>query len=152
MRKLQRFKQLSGSDRSLLLEAYCCLGIARLLVLTIPIKRLSPHWGTHMAESTNTLSEPTATLAKRIGWAIQTSARYTPWKSNCLAQAAAAKQMLRRRGASSTLYLGVAKAETGELIAHAWVRCGELFLTGGQGHLRYTVVSTFAESCDPHSP
>ena len=30
------------------------------------------------------------------------------------------------------------------LEAHAWLKCGELFITGESGHERYAVVSTFS--------
>ena len=73
---------------------------------------------------------------------------YTPWESACLAQAFAAKAMLRCRGITSTLYLGLAKNEQGGqsgLLAHAWLRSGSLILTGEPGKDQYTVVATFAE-------
>ena len=36
------------------------------------------------------------------------------------------------KGIASTIYLGVFK-ENGKLKAHAWLRCGQLYLTGGNG-------------------
>jgi hypothetical protein len=53
--------------------------------------------------------------------------------------------MLRRRGAASTLYLGLAKDRETQLQAHAWLRCGERILTGQRGMAGFTVISTFAE-------
>ena len=83
--------------------------------------------------------------AYRIGWAVRTMSRRTPWNSNCLAQAIAAKRMLRRRGTACTLYLGLAKDAHDELAAHAWLRCGNRVLTGGRlSQRQYTVVSTFS--------
>ena len=54
--------------------------------------------------------------------------------------------LLRRRRIPSTLYLGVAKSAEPpqDLTAHAWVRCGEHPITGGDGQRRFTVLSTFA--------
>ncbi|NCJ08052.1 lasso peptide biosynthesis B2 protein [Synechococcales cyanobacterium C] len=127
------------------LEAWLWLGLARSLILTVPFKHIAPHLGTHRAESSLSLSPEEAIVAREVSQAIWRAARNTPWKSNCLAQAIAAKRMLQRRGVSSTLYLGVNKDAAGELAAHAWVRCGEFWLTGGRGELHYTVVSTFTE-------
>lgn len=144
-RKLQTLQRISWQKRSLWIEAWLWLGLARFLVLTVPFKHIAPHLGVHRTESSATLSPETAIVARRVSWAIRSAARLTPWKSNCLAQAITAKRMLQRRGIGSTLYLGVNKNEQGGLAAHAWVRCGQFWLTGGQGHQHYTVVSTFAD-------
>lgn len=61
-----------------------------------------------------------------IGWAVRAVAVRTPWTSTCLAQALAGVQMLRRRGITSTLTLGVALApdKTERMEAHAWLQHG----------------------------
>ena len=41
----------------------------------------------------------------------------------------------------STLYLGVGKDE-GKMIAHAWLRCGQMYVTGGNGS-SYAMVAKF---------
>jgi hypothetical protein len=56
--------------------------------------------------------------------------------------------MLRRRGVPSTLYLGVMKDDTAGLSAHAWVRSGDVVLTGATGRERFTVISTFTEAVE----
>jgi hypothetical protein len=56
----------------------------------------------------------------------------------------AAKILLRRSGIASTLYLGAAFKARSTLEAHAWLRCGPLYVTGGAGHLRYGTVASFA--------
>ena len=56
-----------------------------------------------------------------------------------------AKIMLRRRGIKSTIYLGVAKNERGEMIAHAWIKAAGLTLTGSAGADQFTVVSVFGD-------
>ena len=57
----------------------------------------------------------------------------------------AAMKMLEKRGIESTLYLGMAKDETGALIAHAWLRSGPFYITGSEGMERFTVVGKFAK-------
>ena len=98
-----------------------------------------------MAESGQNLDATAMARAQIIGWAVRAMARRTPWESACLVRAVAAKRMLRRRGIPSTLYLGLARDESRELEAHAWLRCGSHLLAGQPGHERYAVVSTFAE-------
>jgi hypothetical protein len=85
---------------------------------------------------------------RRIGRAVVTMSRHTPWESQCLVQAIAAKMMLRRRGVPSTLYLGVTKDDATGLSAHAWVRSGDVVLTGAAGRERFTVIATFAETVE----
>ena len=40
--------------------------------------------------------------------------------------------MLERRNIESTLYLGTAKDDQGQFIAHAWLRSGPFYLTGAE--------------------
>lgn len=147
-RHLTTVWHLAWTDRWLLLEAALWLGVARLAILTVPFRGLAKHLGEQMAESPHTDQTAFHTCLSRISWAVYTMSHYTPWESACLAQALAAKAMLRCRGITSTLYLGLAKNEQAEqagLLAHAWLRSGSMILTGGQGKDRYTVVATFAE-------
>jgi len=80
-----------------------------------------------------------------VSRAILTMSRHLPWESKCLVQAISGKMMLRRRQIPSTLYLGVAKKEDGDLNAHAWIRCGDRILTGARGHRQFTVVASFGD-------
>ena len=71
--------------------------------------------------------------------------RHTFWESQCLVKAIAAMKMLERRQIESTLYLGTAKDENGNLIAHAWLRSGPFYITGVEAMEKFTVVSKFAK-------
>jgi hypothetical protein len=71
--------------------------------------------------------------------------RYTIWESQCLVKAIAAMKMLEKRQIESTLYLGTAREESGELIAHAWLRSGPYYITGYEEMARFTVVGKFAK-------
>lgn len=146
----KKLAELSWRDRALLAEAGLCLAGARLAVVALPFKTLAPRLGTQGAESTRAQNaEPTDSARLRsIGWAIAAVASRTPWRSMCLEQAVAAKAMLRRRRIPSTLYLGLARPQVGDerpLIAHAWVRCGDLNVTGGNRVDHYAVITSFAD-------
>jgi Transglutaminase-like superfamily len=52
--------------------------------------------------------------------------------------------MLRRRGLSATVQLGLAKDGHGVLKAHAWSRCGELPVTGVDAAQGFTAVAVFS--------
>ncbi len=139
-----RFLRLSWRRRLLLVEAAAWLAIARLAILLLPFRWLTPHFGRTMAESP--ASDPRAAdVGRWVAWAVGIASRTTPWHNKCLGEAIAGKAMLRRRGVASTLYLGLAKADSGDLEAHAWLRCGSRILTGGGLSEGYTVVAKFAE-------
>ena len=69
----------------------------------------------------------------RLSWAIRVAAARVPWRSDCLPQAMAADRWLRRYGIQPKFFVGVAKEASGSLKGHAWLRCGEMTVTGGNG-------------------
>ena len=129
----------------LLIEAFVLLGIARLIILILPFRWLEPYLGKRMVESTLDELSKDPQQIRQIAWAVNKISNFTPWQSKCLVQAIAAKRMLQSRQIVSTLYLGVTKNNSQQLEAHAWLRSGSIYLTGGQGHKHFTVVAMFAE-------
>jgi hypothetical protein len=145
MNRLAKFARLPGPDRLLFLEAALWLGIARLAILLIPFRQIAPFLGKHMTESPQSIVPAHRGLAERVCWAIKTASRHVPWESKCLAQVIAVKGMFRLRGIPSTIYLGLAKEEEEKLIAHAWLRTGDVTVVGTPPIDQFKVVSTFAE-------
>jgi hypothetical protein len=141
---IRKFVRFPWRDRWLVLEAGAWLALTRLAILLVPFRRIARTLGKVMAESSH--DDPRDDdLVRRVGWAVRIASRYTPWQTRCLAEGMAAKGMLRLRGLASTLYLGLAKNEEGELEAHAWLRCGSQVVTGEHEAERYAVVARFAE-------
>lgn len=124
------------------LESFIWLGLARGSVLLFPFRSLTPYLGGLNQETSEVSLQSELAVVDQIAWAIATSSRYTPWRSNCLARAIAAKIMLRRRRITSTLYLGL-KRNADQLEAHAWLRSGEKIVTGGENQHQFKVVSFF---------
>ena len=145
MNRLVKFARLPGPDRLLFLEATFWLGIAQLAIRLVPFRRIAPFLGKHMAESPQTIAPAHRGLAERISWVIKTASRHMPWEHKCLAQAIAAKVMFRLRSIPSTIYLGLAKEGDERLSAHAWLRSGDMIVTGTAGLQGFTVISTFGE-------
>jgi hypothetical protein len=77
---------------------------------------------------------------ERLSWAITVAGQLVPWRSDCLVRVLAADRWLRRNHLAPDFYLGVAKDERGVLVAHAWLRCGDLTVTGGTSHQFYTLI------------
>lgn len=141
---LQRMRTAYQYHR-ILLEALFWLGIARLIILSLPFRWVAPYLGQRMTESSLDDLPDNPHQLKQVAWAVNTMSRHTPWQSNCLVRAMAAKRMLQSRKIVSTLYLGVTRSNPKVLEAHAWLRSGSIYLTGGQGHKHFTVVAMFAE-------
>ncbi len=146
MKAIRKYLALEPVDRLLILEACLYLGLARAALLSIPFKRIARRLGRQLspAELASTPETPSP-AARRIGLAVERTARHTPWNSTCLTQTIAGKFMLRRRGISSRLYLGTRKDATGRLLAHSWLLAGNEILIGGGGHEDFTTLSAFDE-------
>lgn len=145
MRKIRIFISMKWKVKWLLFEAYFYLGWARLLKM-IPFSKIAPSLGTQMAETTFIMNTSDKKTLSNISQVLHIMSRYTLWESECLVKAIAGMKMLEKRKIESTLYLGTAKDENGELIAHAWLRSGPFYITGSEGMERFTIVNKFAKS------
>ena len=132
-----------GGEQWLFVQAYLLLGVARLRINTVKFERLVRSLGVSGLETPADESPERLQEARRVAWAVRTASRYTPWQSNCFPQAIAARTLLRRKGIPSTLYLGAAFKARTELEAHAWLRCGPVYVTGGAGQLHFGTVGIF---------
>lgn len=141
---MRGFLALSIKMKLLFIETFFLLGWARVLK-SIPFSKVAPSLGEKEAETTFMLDELNGESLKEISKTIYIVSQYTFWESKCLVQAMAAMKMLEKRGIESTLYLGMAKDETGALIAHAWLRSGPFYITGSEGMEKFTVVGKFAK-------
>lgn len=104
-------------------------------------------WSKTLGESGAESPEDTAcdTRVHQIGRAVDWACSHTPWESKCMVRALTAKKMLNRRGYPCTLYMGVSTDENGKMIAHAWLRLGRTYVTGGTG-FGYAVTGKFGET------
>lgn len=142
--KIKTWLKIGHKKRVLAIKAFGLCGIARAAILLIPFKKVKPYLGAHNQESPQQVDSEVYTQAREIKWAVETISRYTPWESKCLVQAIVAQHLLKKKHIPTTLYLGVSKDQQGELKAHAWLRCGEMIVTGGRMKAGYTQVSKFA--------
>lgn len=145
IRKIKLFLSFSWPLKKLLIESYCHLAWARYLK-SIPFSKVVPSLGAVMQETSLETNPDNKKTLGEISRAIHLASKYTFFESQCLVKAIAAMRMLERRKIESTLYLGTARDENGELIAHAWIRSGPFYLTGSEGMERFTVVSKFAKN------
>lgn len=142
MKKITVLWRLTWQQRGLAIEAFCLLGLTRAASFWLPFRYLVPYLGAVQHESPMIANASEADLIEQIGWIVRALSPYTPWLSNCMAQAMTAKFMLRRRGIPSTLYIGVSKTDE-RLAGHAWLRAGASIITGGGTLGRYKPVMHF---------
>ncbi len=145
MNKLQKLFQLSWHEKLLLFEALLYLIIARTALL-IPFNHLAPFLGKQFpANQIQMMTGLPAAVAQKIGWSVEVMSTRTPWESACLAQAIAAKLMLKRRGIKSLMYLGMKKEERGNFMAHAWLQSGNEIILGGANSETFSILSAIGD-------
>jgi hypothetical protein len=139
----ERFRRLTWIERGLLAEAIFAIIGARLALTCLRFRRIAGHLGTVGVESALIISPLQDDIAREISWAIQALARRLPWLRQCLAQSLAAHWMTQRRKIPGTLYLGVARDSERSFAAHAWLRCGAIWVTGGSNRESFQVLTRF---------
>jgi hypothetical protein len=135
---------MSCQDRTLLLEAGVLLSLAELAAHTLPFRRIIRLARLLQTEAVLSPEPEDTALVRRVRWAVRAATRHLPWRCQCLAQALTAHTMLARRGAASTLYIGVQLEAQRGLSSHAWLRCGSIYVTGAPEHQRFHIIATFA--------
>jgi hypothetical protein len=144
IRKTKKFLGLSLRDQGLLIEVFILEGIVRFTILFLPFYKLAKLSGKYKGESPKLLNDVEKISMNKIAWAVIIVSRYTPWESKCFVKALTAQIMLKKRKISATLYLGVAKDEKNNPIAHAWLRSGADIIMGESGYKGFTQVAKFA--------
>lgn len=143
IRKLFRWLKYN-KRKKMYLEALFYAAIYRFLILIFSSTFLEKRMGVRGEESEREIAKEAVNKGREIGYVVNWVCKRTPWESKCLVRALTAQRMLRKRRISSTLYLGCGKMD-GKLVAHAWIRSGSQFLTGGNGD-EYTMVAKFCRA------
>lgn len=139
MKRVCRFLRLPSSDRRLLFSTALLVWAVRLGLWLLPfrtLRRLLAKPAQKMAQA----READPTEIKRVVWAVETVSRYVP-AATCLTRALVTHVLLTQRGCVALLRIGVAKTETGQLDAHAWIeRQGKVIIGGMNDLSRYTLL------------
>jgi hypothetical protein len=115
----------------------------QLKIKLLPMRFWVKRCGLAQCETLQARVTDEATL-KELHKAVKTAAHYLPWENNCLPQALTMQQLLKRKGLAHTLYFGCLK-EDSELLAHTWVRCGDLIVIGNRPAQNYQSVACYAK-------
>lgn len=138
------FRFLKFNEHKLLtIQAYFYSAIYKYEVFHIESQKLHAKWGKEGEDSTRTLSIEQYRYARKVSYCVNQVCNKTAWESKCLVRALTARKLLSNKKIPSTLYLGCGKNEDGTMNAHAWLRSGECFVTGGNGE-GHAIVSRFS--------
>lgn len=131
----------SNKNRWLSIKALFLSAFFRICILCVPMKRLKKYMGTPNKESA--LEESTEIYRKvyKVAHSVNRVCDQTPWESKCLVRALTAQYLLKKQKIPTTLYLGVGKDDE-KMTAHAWIRTGTYYVTGGNGE-GYAMVAKF---------
>jgi len=134
--------RLPARDRRRVLEAVAQLARASIELRVRPSSRAVALLGTlRRGEADEGVGAEQAREAERVGRDVARVAARLFWRPTCLRQALAVRRMLRRRGISSELHLGVTSASVGE--AHAWVTVDGHPVVGRPGLERFVPLAAF---------
>lgn len=142
MELIHKFFHLPNNEKLLFVKAVAISLLVKIMVYLFPLRWYSKYLESDGYKRENLLGNEET--IKRVTRAVHRCSRYAPWPTRCLVDAITAKILLRQKGIGSTLFLGVNKDKSDKMIAHAWLMCGEKFITGKKGHQKFVVVSSFA--------
>jgi len=137
-----KLRRLDWNERLTLIEAMGVLFIASAVIAFLPFRTVGK-----LAAVRTRPPEPAQDerllIVRRIRWAILACARRVPWRALCFEQGLTAHWMLRRRGIASVLFFGAAPHDAKGLLAHVWVRDGNVDVIGGEAAAEFAVLATF---------
>lgn len=142
---IRKLVRTPARDIALVVEAALLFAAARVLIRLVSFRRILWLLGEPGGPSPAVVAEVENQEARRISWAIARGRGV--WgrsPGTCWPQAIAAQIMLRRRRTPGVVHLGLSRPGGDRLQAHAWVRRGDVILTGEAGHQYFHVVSAFA--------
>ncbi|MCY4634686.1 MAG: lasso peptide biosynthesis B2 protein [Acidobacteria bacterium] len=123
--------RLPPQQRAMALEAAMRLTLARLIVYYVPMR----YWRRRLeaVASDGSSDAGRQPLGRAVGRMVRRVARRLPFEALCLPQAMAAQWMLRRRGVSARLWIGVRRPAPGRPLAyHAWLTVDGESVIGGR--------------------
>lgn len=132
-RRLSALLSSAWPRRGLVAEACLSLLAAEARLRLLPLKDQGMRDLARAAvpsEAPATGSEGERRAALDVAWAVTRVVAYFPNSARCLAQALAARAMLRRRGIASLMHIGVARPDSESFEAHAWLEAAGVEVTG----------------------
>lgn len=130
MGNIHKFFAVSTEEKLLFFRAIFWLITAKIFLKYIVLRKNKNE------KYEQSLSSEQVQIIREVIIAVKRASYRMLWKNKCLAEAIAAKYMLKSWHIPTTLYLGLRKHESDQsgLIAHAWLKHGEFVIIGGDGN------------------
>lgn len=133
---LVRIYRMTRERRRSLLWAWIVLTIASAAVALLPF-RTAIRFGT-------TSIGPRGRSPQDWICAIESAARYMPWRTMCIEKGLAVQRLLRSSGVDARLHYGARHApKTGKLEAHVWVTVAGEVIFGGEEAAAYAELARY---------
>lgn len=124
MRQLAKFFRLRNEDKLLAISCALCVAQYAIALSVIPYSRVDRLWPARVRNTARGRD------IRRIARFVTKAAKLIP-HATCLPQALAGRAMLARHGHAATIRIGVAPAEGGRFVAHAWLLSDGVTVLGG---------------------
>ena len=120
MGRLLKFWSLTRCEKKFFCEASVLLFASNASVKVIPFRHIDRFLRTRWNDGIQADIDHEQEI-RLVKHSISRAANVLPWKNPCLSRSIAQFIMLRRRGISAVLILGVRFSDHSSLDAHAWV-------------------------------
>lgn len=141
---IKKFSKINFKDKLLIIRITTLSLFYRILILIVPFKKLSKRLGETKVISHYIPKRWEVLYIRRMYYYIYKVCSKTPWESKCLVQALIGRKLMHRKNIETTLFLGVCKDKNNNMIAHAWLKCGNNYVTGDIKD-EFGIVATFTK-------
>ncbi len=131
----------NNGEKMVTIKAYIYSFYYRYMIMHKPMTKIYLKLGQKDLESPVEETDENLRIAKLYAFHVNRITEHMPWKEKCFVRTLTLKKLLSQKSISCTIYLGIKKSDN-NLEAHAWLRCGLLYLSGGTGH-DYTTVGRY---------
>lgn len=129
---LLKFLQLARTEKALILKSFFFVLAIRIVLWLVPARLLQRLFTWNFVENAEGTAGDWSEIL-RIVRSVKSVSRFVP-RATCLTQALAASLLIRRSGQKSELKIGVAKDDSSQLIAHAWLEKDGRIILGKHPH------------------
>ncbi len=141
MGALATIVKIRWHDRALLAEALVVLVAASIAIRLVPFKHIARAASRPVRDELPPVER--REVIRRIRWAVVAWAERVPWRALCFERGLSVQLMIRRRGVPSIMHYGAAIDPEEGLIAHVWLRDGDVAIIGCESEDRFNRLASF---------
>ncbi|MGL5821684.1 MAG: lasso peptide biosynthesis B2 protein [Sarcina sp.] len=138
-----KFIKLPLVEKKFVIKIFLVLGYVRFAMLYRNFEKLGSFLGCRKGLiKINNMSEDEKIYIEKVVNGVEKISKITPWKSECLVQAATKMYFLRKKKIHGIIFLGVKKEEE-KLLAHAWLIVNDKCISGNEFKDDFTSVDFY---------